>query len=125
MKTHHVSCTGCTGCVIYEMSHTYHTNTFVHLVITCHEKAVFLLKFAGLSRVAQEEGEEGLDEVDGNPTLSPSWPRRSSQHWQKVSNAISTVGRLKQQVLRAQPMYKALFNCFFIVAEPWRTSKAS
>lgn len=64
---------------------------------------MFLLKFAGLSRVAQDEVEEGLDEADGNPTLSPSWPRRSSQHWHKVSNAISTVGKLKQQVLEAQP----------------------
>lgn len=78
---------------------TYH-NTFVHSVIACHEKAVFLLKFAGLSRVAQDEVEEGLDEADGNPALSPSWPRRSSQHWQKVSNAISTVGKLKQQVVQ-------------------------
>lgn len=67
-------------------------------VIACREKAVFLLKFAGLSRVTRDGGEEGLDEADGSPSPHPSWPRRSSRHWQKVSNAISTVGRLKQQV---------------------------
>jgi hypothetical protein len=64
-------------------------------LIACHEKAVFLLKFAGLSRVAHDGGEEGKEEVNGGPAL---WPRHPSSKWQKVSNAISTVGRLKQQL---------------------------
>ena len=62
----------------------------------CHEKAVYLLKFAGLSRVAREE--EELEEVDGSSTPRLTLSRHSSQHWQKLSNAISTVGKLKQQV---------------------------
>ena len=51
----------------------------VYAVVSCHDKALFLLKFAGLSRVDQEGG-IGRDEKVDN------------------SSAVSTVGRLKQQV---------------------------
>ncbi|CAI8006132.1 Zinc finger ZZ-type and EF-hand domain-containing protein 1 [Geodia barretti] len=48
-------------------------------LVSCHDKALFLLKFAGLSRVDQEGG-IGRDEKVDN------------------SSAVSTVGRLKQQL---------------------------
>jgi len=78
-----------------------HTLPPLPAVTACHEKAVYLLKFAGLSRVAREE--EELEDVDGSSTPRLTLSRHSSQHWQKPSNAISTVGKLKQQVWPAPP----------------------
>ena len=85
-------------CVECCSARSIHLCSVFTAVVACQEKAVFLLKFAGLSRVSQDEGEVGPDDTDGSPAAHPGWLRRSSQHWQKVSNAISTVGRLKQQV---------------------------
>jgi len=58
----------------------------------CHEKAIFLLKFSGLSKVARDE-----KQPPSSPTLRPSWVQKSKR-WQKVSTAVSTVGKLKQHV---------------------------
>ena len=64
-------------------------------VITCHEKAVYLLKFAGLSRItAASHG----DVRPNSPIIRrPSWGQKSWR-WQKVSSVVSTVSRIKQQV---------------------------
>jgi hypothetical protein len=48
-------------------------------LVSCHDKALFLLKFAGLSQVDQEGGIGRDDKVD-------------------TGSAVSTVGRLKQQL---------------------------
>ena len=86
------------------------SGAFVCSVIACYEKAVFLLKFAGLSRVTHDGGEEGKEEVNGSPAPHSSWPGQSSSKWQKISNAISTVGRLKQQV----PWLTCLLSYYYL-----------
>ena len=74
---------------------------------------MFLLKFAGLSRVAHDGGEEGKEEVNGGPAL---WPRHPSSKWQKVSNAISTVGRLKQQVPWLTSLVHTITSLLFTIS---------
>ena len=62
-----------------------HTHT---QVVACHKKALFLLKFSGLSRVKDSSS---------SSAMRPNWAKKG-QKWQKVSNAVSTVGVLKQTV---------------------------
>ena len=72
-------------CVSYVMSAN---EMSVCAVINCRDKAIFLLKFAGLSRVVRDREKEEEEEVgDGH----------------KVSNAVNTVSRLKQQVIDCFP----------------------
>ena len=60
-------------------------------VNSCHNKASFLLKFSGLTKVPTSK-EDLL-----SPTSRPGWAQKSRK-WQKVSTAVSTVGVLKQSV---------------------------
>lgn len=63
-------------------------------VTSCRNKALYLLKFAGLSRVMF-----GNDERPGSPVIRrPSWGQKSSWRWQRVSSVVSTVSKIKQQV---------------------------
>ena len=80
-------------------------------LVSCHEKAVYLLKFAGLSRVMEEDR-------PGSPvTRRPSWGQKSWR-WQRVGNVVSTVGRLKQQVCPALPtIYLSIYLSFQISRE--------
>ena len=77
----------------------------VWTVISCYEKALFLLKFAGLSRVDQEGGLDNQARVDSG-------------------SAVSTVGRLKQQVphltLSPSPCVSSL-----LAAQPGRAGSAT
>ena len=56
----------------------------------CLKKAQYLLKFAGLSKAQQE------DKIS-SPLVRPTWATKG-KNWQKVSAAVNTVGKLKQQV---------------------------
>ena len=82
-------------------------------LVSCHEKAVYLLKFAGLSRVMEEDR-------PGSPvTRRPSWGQKSWR-WQRVGNVVSTVGRLKQQVCPAfhlPTIYLSIYLSFQISRE--------
>lgn len=62
-------------------------------VKACHDKAVFLLKFSGLSRVPREEEWPPSSPVSSRPT----WAKKNKK-WSKVSAAVNTVGVLKQRV---------------------------
>ena len=67
--------------------------SFLFPVTACHSKAVFLLKFAGLSRVKEENLER-----PGSPVVQrPSW-NQQSKRWRKISAVVGTVGRFKHQV---------------------------
>ncbi len=59
---------------------------------SCHNKAMFLLKFAGLTRVSYDS-----NRPSSPVTSRPSWGQKS---WrlQKSQSVVSTVGRIKQQV---------------------------
>ena len=63
---------------------------FFFVVKSCLKKAQYLLKFAGLSKTQKE------DRVS-SPLVRPAWATKGKQ-WQKVSTAVNTVGKLKQQV---------------------------
>ena len=79
-------------------------------VIACREKAFYLLKFAGLSRVSSSSsfsssgggGAGSATNVDDRPSSPvirrPSWGQKHSWRWQRVSSVVSTVSRIKQQV---------------------------
>ncbi len=60
-------------------------------VNSCHNKASFLLKFSGLTKVPTSK-----EDILGS-TSRPGWAQKSRK-WQKVSTAVSTVGVLKQSV---------------------------
>lgn len=63
-------------------------------VISCREKALYLLKFAGLSHVMSSN-----EERPSSPVIRrPSWGQKLSWRWQRVSSVVSTVSRIKQQV---------------------------
>ena len=85
---------------------------FLFPVTACHSKAVFLLKFAGLSRVKEENLER-----PGSPVVQrPSW-NQQSKRWRKISAVVGTVGRFKHQVcvcVRAihVSLSCSLFSCF-------------
>ncbi len=73
----------------YTHRHTHtHTHTYTHTVNACYDKAMFLLKFSGLSRRKDSSLTSGS---------RPSWAIKNSK-WQKVTTAVSTVGVLKKHV---------------------------
>ena len=63
-------------------------------IMSCLEKSMYLLKFAGLSYVTS-----GNDDRPNSPLVRrPSWGQKSWR-WQRVSSVVSTVSRIKQQVV--------------------------
>ena len=69
-------------------------------VVSCHDKALFLLKFAGLSQVDQDGGTGREEKVDNG-------------------GAVSTVGRLKQQVTKPQTYFVTSFPCPSSSSSAW------
>ena len=61
-------------------------------VESCQNKARYLLNFAGVSRAPTRKMTP-----EGSPRLRPSWATKG-KNWNKISTAVSTVGKLKQQV---------------------------
>ena len=61
---------------------------------SCHNKAMFLLKFAGLTRVSYDSARPSSP-----VTTRPSWGQKSAWRLQKSHSVVSTVGRIKQQVM--------------------------
>jgi len=55
-------------------------------VLACKEKALYLLKFPGVSRNPLK--------VDGEGKWKQSWVAKN-KNWSKLSMAVSTVGKLK------------------------------
>lgn len=69
---------------------------------SCRDKAVFLLKFAGLTRVTYDSSRPS------SPITSrPSWGQKSGR-LQKSQSVVSTVGRIKQQVHGCGLLYKMM-----------------
>ena len=62
--------------------------------MSCLDKAMYLMKFAGLSRVTWSHD----DRPDSPIAKRPSWGQKSFR-WQRVSSVVSTVSRIKQQVM--------------------------
>lgn len=60
---------------------------------SCHNKAMFLLKFSGLTRVSYDS-----HRPSSPITSRPSWGQKSSWKLQKSQSVVSTVERIKQQV---------------------------
>ena len=90
-------------------------------VNACREKAFYLLKFAGLSRVSSSSstslvsggGSSGTlaDDRPGSPVIRrPSWGQKHSRRWQRVSSVVSTVSHIKQQVGVVLLLLLLLFN---------------
>jgi hypothetical protein len=63
-------------------------------IMSCLDKAMYLMKFAGLSRVTWSHD----DRPDSPIAKRPSWGQKSFR-WQRVSSVVSTVSRIKQQVM--------------------------
>ena len=59
---------------------------------SCHDKAMYLMKFAGLTRVSYDS-----TRPSSPITNRPSWGQKA-QRLQKAHSVVSTVGRIKQQV---------------------------
>lgn len=62
-------------------------------VLACQEKAQYLLKFAGVSRIPLKKAGNSDDSLQSRP----SWANKG-KNWSKISAAVSTVGKLKQHV---------------------------
>lgn len=59
--------------------------------MACQEKANYLLKFSGVSRVSVKRA----GDRDGTPRTRPKWASKG-KNWSKISTAVSTVGKLKR-----------------------------
>ncbi len=64
-----------------------------HAVLACQEKANYLLKFSGVSRVVMDK----MDNACPSPRCRPAWASKG-KNWNKISTAVTAVGKLKQHV---------------------------
>ncbi|XP_064406559.1 zinc finger ZZ-type and EF-hand domain-containing protein 1-like isoform X2 [Halichondria panicea] len=74
-------------------------------VTACFEKAMFLLKFSGLSRRKNPLSTSGS---------RPQWARKSLK-WQKVTTAVSTVGVLKQHLTSSEEKVSEKYPSFDLI----------
>ena len=65
----------------------------VVIVIACTEKANYLLKFSGVSRVPLEKTEGD----SSHRSSRPNWANKG-KNWNKISTAVNTITKLKQHV---------------------------